>query len=78
MEEKIPHQLTISQIFIFTEYYIELEGRNRIDELEIKNKKLLKLVEESERESLKLYLKENVIKIKNEQDIISVLSYLNK
>ena len=62
----------------FTEYYIELEGRNRIDELEIKNKKLLKLVEESERESLKLYLKENGIKIKNEQDIISVLSYLNK
>lgn len=62
----------------FTEYYFELEGRNRIDELELKNKKLLKLVEESERESLKLYLKENGIKIKNEQDIISVLSYLNK
>lgn len=62
----------------FTEYYLELEGRNRIDELELKKGKLLKLVEDAERESLKLYLKENGLKVNNEQDIQKILAFLNK
>ena len=62
----------------FTEYYLEMEGRNRIDELELKKGKLLKLVDDSERESLKLYLKENRVKLKNERDILNVLGHLNK
>lgn len=61
----------------FTEYYIELEGRNRIDELELKKGKLLKLVEDSERESLKMYLKENGLKVKNEQELLTILTHLN-
>ena len=48
----------------FTEYYVELDGRNRIDELELSNRKLLKLVDTEQREALKTYLKENNIKIR--------------
>lgn len=61
----------------FTEYYLEMEGRNRIDELELKKSKLLKLVDDSERESLKLHLKEKGLKIKNEQDVLNILAHLN-
>lgn len=62
----------------FIEYYISLDGRNRIDELEMKNRKLLKLVPEEQRESLKQFLKENKIKIKDENDVFKVLDFLNK
>ncbi|MEO0571767.1 MAG: hypothetical protein AAF039_08680 [Bacteroidota bacterium] len=62
----------------FTEYYLEAEGRNRIDEVELKKGKLLKLVEESQRESLKLYLKENGVKVKNERDILNIITHLNQ
>lgn len=62
----------------FTEYYLELEGRNRIDELELKKSKLLKLVDDSDREALKLYLKENKLKIKDENDILKALLFLNE
>ncbi|MEM8927853.1 MAG: hypothetical protein AAGC45_06600 [Bacteroidota bacterium] len=62
----------------FTEYYLEMEGRNRIDELELKKGKLLKLVDDTERESLRIHLKENELKIKNEQDILNILAHLNK
>lgn len=62
----------------FTEYYISLEGRNRIDELEMKNRKFLKLVPEETREALKQFFKENKIKIKGENDVLKVLNFLNK
>ena len=62
----------------FTEYYLELEGRKRIDELELKKSKLLKLVDDTDRESLKLYLKENRLSVKNERELISILGFLNK
>jgi hypothetical protein len=62
----------------FTEYYFELEGRNRIDELELKKGKLLKLVDNADREALKVHLKEKKLKVKNENDILEILSFLNK
>ena len=62
----------------FTEYYIALEGRDRVDELELNKRKLLKLVPENERESLKQFLKENKIKFKAEKDVFTVLNFLNK
>ncbi|MEM1001505.1 MAG: hypothetical protein AAGH46_02525 [Bacteroidota bacterium] len=61
----------------FTEYYLELEGRNRVDELELSNRKLLKLVDESQRDELKQFLKENKMHIKSEYDIYKVLEFLN-
>jgi len=62
----------------FTEYYLEVEGRNRIDELELSNRKLLKLVEDDQKEALKLYFKENNIKIKDEYGVFEALEFLNK
>ena len=61
----------------FTEYYLELEGRNRIDELELKKGKLLKLVEDANREPLKLHLKENGLKVKDERDVLNIITFLN-
>ncbi|MEN1785269.1 MAG: hypothetical protein AAGF77_09035 [Bacteroidota bacterium] len=62
----------------FTEYYVEVEGEKRIDQLELKPRKLLNLVEEKEKsESLKLYLKENKINLKNKRDLLTVLDFLN-
>ena len=62
----------------FTEYYLENEGNNRIDELELSNRKLIKLVSDEDKEPLKQFLKENKIKISNEQDTFQVLEFLNK
>ena len=62
----------------FTEYYLEVEGRSRIDELELSNRKLLKLVEDDQKEALKQFLKENNIKIKDEYGVYKALEFLNK
>ncbi|WP_350287157.1 hypothetical protein [uncultured Croceitalea sp.] len=62
----------------FTEYYLEIDGMQRIDELELNNRKLVKLVPESGKEALKTYLKENKIKIKDEASIAKVLDFLDK
>lgn len=62
----------------FTEYYLELEGRNRIDELELRKNKLLKLVDEADREKLKAHIKANRLKTRNENDILSLLVFLNQ
>ncbi|NQZ42964.1 MAG: hypothetical protein HRT65_01550 [Flavobacteriaceae bacterium] len=61
----------------FTEYYLEIEGINRIDQLELSNRKLLKLIPDAKKAELKAYLKENKIKIKDEYDVYEVLEYLN-
>ncbi len=61
----------------FTEFYLSLDGRDRLDELELSNRKFLKLVAEEHIEPLKKHLKEKKIKIKDENDVINVLSFLN-
>lgn len=62
----------------FTEYYLEIEGANRVDEVELKNKKLLNLLPENIRPEIQKYLKDNSITISDENDLIKVVDYLNK
>lgn len=61
----------------FTEYYLESEDGKRINQLELNNKKFLKLVETSKQDSVKKFIKENKIKFKDENDIQTVLNFLN-
>ncbi|GGG55740.1 hypothetical protein GCM10011414_26980 [Croceivirga lutea] len=62
----------------FTEYYLEVPGVNRIDELEISNRKLIKLLPADKKELVKSYLKENKIKIKDEADVIAILKWIEQ
>ncbi|MBO0343398.1 MAG: hypothetical protein VX798_13840 [Bacteroidota bacterium] len=62
----------------FTEYYLEVPENNRIDELVISNRKLLKLLPADQRDTIKTYLKENKIKLKDEADVIQVLNWLEQ
>lgn len=61
----------------FTEYYIEGPDGKRINQVELSNKKLLSLLSGDQKSSLASYIKENKVKIKNEQDLIKVLNFLN-
>ena len=61
----------------FTEYYLEVPGRNRIDEINISNRWLIKQMPKEKQITLKNYLKTNKIKVKDEADIITVLNWLN-
>jgi len=61
----------------FSEYYLEVKGKNRVDEVEFKNKKFLKLLPDSVRSSTEAYLKKEKIKIKDLDDLKEVLQYLN-
>lgn len=62
----------------FTEYYIQKKGVNRIDEIPLKNRKLIKLLDDSEKARTKTFLKKNDLNIKNEADLIEVIDYLNQ
>jgi len=62
----------------FTEYYMKIDGIDRIDELELSNRKLLKLIPEEHKTDFKNYLKENKIKIKNEYDVFKIIDHFNK
>lgn len=61
----------------FIEYYLEMKGQNRIDEIQLRNNKLLKLLPKTEKENLALYLKENKLNIKEEKDLIQAFMFLN-
>ena len=61
----------------FTEYYLEGPDGKRIDEIELSNKKVLSAVGADNTSKLKVYLKENNIKIKNVQDLQKVVHFLN-
>lgn len=62
----------------FTEYYYQKEGVNRVDEVVAKNSKLLKLLDADTKAKIKIFLKENDLNIKNEEDLIKVFEFLNK
>ena len=62
----------------YTEYYLEVPGQNRIDEIALKNKKLLSMVPEGMRKELQSYMKENKLNIKKEYDLIQAIRYLNE
>ncbi len=62
----------------FTEYYFQKEGVNRMDEITLKNSKLIKLISDATaKEKLKLYLKENELNVKEEADLIKAFEFLN-
>ena len=61
----------------FNEYYIESPDGKRIDQVELNNKKVLNVISEDKKASLSSFLKENKLKIKGEQDLMKVLSFLN-
>lgn len=61
----------------FTEYYIEKEGGNRIDEIETSNRKILKVLEGKDKEKIKAYLKDNKMKVRSIEDLKKVIEVLN-
>lgn len=62
----------------FTEYYMQKKGVSRMDEVLPKKGKLLKLLDDSKKDSAKQFLKENDLNLKNEADLIKVFEFLNK
>ncbi len=62
----------------FVEYYLEIDGINRIDQVELKNKKLVNLVKADKKETLKVFLKESGLKTKSEEEMIKAIAFLNK
>jgi len=61
----------------FTEYYFQKEGVNRMDEIKLKNRHLLKLLDKDTEAKLKAYLKANDLNIKNEPDLLKAFNFLN-
>ncbi len=62
----------------FTEYYVQKKGVDRIDEFEVNNRNLYKLVGSEKKDDLKSFLKENNLSPKEEQDLIQIFQHLNK
>lgn len=62
----------------FTEYYLQPKGVARMDEISLKNGKLVKLVGDADKVKLKSYLKENDLNIKEEADLIKAIAFLNQ
>lgn len=62
----------------FTEYYVQKEGINRIDEFEGNNRSLYRLVGSENKDALKSFIKENNLNPKDEQDLIRIFQHLNK
>ncbi len=61
----------------YEEYYLEIKGISRVDEIEFKTKKFLKVLPEEVQASTAAYLKKEGIKIKDLEDVKKVISYLN-
>ncbi|MEO0571768.1 MAG: hypothetical protein AAF039_08685 [Bacteroidota bacterium] len=58
-----------------TQYFLEKPSANRIDQIELSNKKIAQLVGNNE---LNKFLKENKLKVKNENDLIKAVNFLNE
>jgi hypothetical protein len=61
----------------FTEYFLEDSNGNRIDEIEMSNKKIVQLIGGEKGDELRAFLKENKIKVKDTNDLYRVMSFLN-
>ncbi|MFP2996183.1 hypothetical protein ABN763_09730 [Spongiivirga sp. MCCC 1A20706] len=61
----------------FIEYYIQEKGVNRIDEIPLKNRKMVALLKNKE-DGLKSYLSDNKLDISKENDLIKVVNHLNQ
>ncbi len=62
----------------YTSYFLEIEGQNRVDEIVLKNKKLLSMLPSDSRSNLQSFLKENKLNIKKEYDLIRAIRFLNE
>lgn len=62
----------------FIEYYYQKKGINRIDELVQSNGSLLKLLDGEKKATMKAFLKENNLNIKDEADLIKAFEFLNQ
>ncbi len=61
----------------FTEYFLQVEGIDRIDEIKNKNNALISRVKNEDKASLKAFLKEKGLNIKNEEEFIIAVQHLN-
>ncbi len=61
----------------FVEFYYQIDGVDRIDQLSQKNGKLLKQIKKEHKEVAKFYLKENDINLSKEADLTKFFTYLN-
>ena len=62
----------------FIEYYYQKKGVDRIDEIEQNNGALLKILDGDKKATMKSFLKENSLNIKDEADLIKVFEFLNQ
>ena len=57
----------------FNEYYLEIEGNNRIDEVVLRNRQFIKLLPEEIQSKVRTKFKEEGFKIKSEEDFLKAL-----
>ncbi len=63
----------------FTEYYVQKQGVDRIDELQQKNSKLYALTENGEQKQLlKAFLKDNNLDVDKEEDLVRLIMFLDR
>lgn len=67
-----------SRFIRFTEYYFQKEGVDRIDQIVPNNRQFLKLLDDPEKSELKLFIKENKLNAKNQEDLVKIFKKLNK
>ena len=60
-----------------SEYYLEGPDGKRIDQIELNNKKIVQLVNGEKSSGLKSFIKENKLKVKDENGLFTIVSYLN-
>lgn len=68
---------TPSRFTQFTEYYVQKEGVNRIDELVQKNSKVYKL-DPGKKDAVKQYIKDYSLNLDQEEDMIKIVQFLNR
>ncbi len=68
---------TPAKFFQYTDYYFESADGKRIDQIEMNNKKITNLVSADKANALKTFLKENQIKVKDENHLYQVVNFLN-
>jgi len=71
-------QATPNKFVKHTEYYVQKEGNNRIDEIEPNTKKFLKVLDGQAKNSIKLFIKDNKLNTKDEADLMKIFEELNK
>lgn len=62
----------------FTEYYLESPDGRKIEQLQLNNKKLLKLVGSDKQAALSKFLKTEKLKVKDVNDLYQVVDFLNQ